>query len=56
MLDIAWFGFLFVCSLLGIGALWFGAAMLASHNRAGVKYLTAGAALVLLRFLAQFLE
>lgn len=54
MLDIAWYGFLIICSLLGIGALWYGAAMLTNHNRAGSKYLIAGAALVVLRFLAQF--
>lgn len=56
MLDVAWLGFLFVCSLVGIAALWVGAAMLSGHNRAGVKYVTAGAVLVLLRFFAQFWE
>jgi hypothetical protein len=54
MLDIAWSGFLIICSLLGIGALWYGAAMLTEQNSAGAKYLIAGTALVLLRFLAQF--
>lgn len=37
MLDIAWFGSLFVCLLFGIGALWFDEAMLRIHNCAGLS-------------------